>query len=257
MRPRIASRHRPRHIPVLHQPEICLGHVLGPRDPPRGHPSPDTLKHLLLPLIPKPPKGRVHRPRLHQVDPDRLQIEGQIAHHAMQPGRVRGDNGPVRLWPLRHAARRDDDGALRARAQIAAADLGDQQRREEAHLAGSLDLLERRVSQRHDAERVAGGEDDVLDAADLLEERGEVLLQRRLRQVAWEAAHVRAGIGGLQALDGGLYAGDGGGGDGHGGGAGEAGFGDGVANAGGAAYYQDVFVGELVVFLGRHSFCHS
>lgn len=61
---------------------------------------------------------------------------------------------------------------------------------------------------------------------------------------AWE--------GGLEALDGGIYAGGGGGGNGYRGGAGEGGFGDGVADAGGAAYYEDVFVGELVVFLGGH-----
>ena len=162
--PPISINHRARHVPIPHNIQITLRHVLGPPHLPSCAPALRAPQDRLPPLPRHTvPKRRQHRPRTHEVDPDGREVEREVPRHAVQARRVARDDGPVLVRLPAHGARRQGDGRAGAGVQVGGRVLGEQEGGVEADHGGALDVGERGVGELDGREGVAGRVDDVVE----------------------------------------------------------------------------------------------
>ena len=196
------------------------------------------------------PQLRLHRAGTDQIHADRLQIQRQIPHHAVQPPRVRGHDAPPGDGLFGHGTRRQGEGSGGTGTEVRDGVFGDEEGREEAHHARLLHLLECSFGERDDGQFVAGGVDDVVDSAYLLEKRLDVGFEGGGGgEVAGVAGHARRRLGrwiaGVESGDGGLDAGMRRGGEYDGAAILETGFRDAEAYAAAAADDEDAGAVQL------------
>lgn len=138
----ITINHTPTTIPILHNIQISLRHILRPANFPCRTPLLDPLHKPLQPNFRHAIPQRRHRsPRTYQIDPNRRQIERQIPRHAVQTRSIGSDHRPVFMRSLANAARGQGDGRSRAWVEMLFRMFGYQYRSEESNHTRLLYLL--------------------------------------------------------------------------------------------------------------------
>ena len=162
--PSIRINDRPGKIPIPHDIEITLRHILRPPNLPRRQPTLGILHEPpRRPLGNVYPQRRRHRPRTYQAHPQRRQIERQVPHHAVQARRVAGHDGPVLGRFTADGAARQADGRCGSGVEVLGRVLGEHERRVEADHGRFLYRFQRRVLELERGEVVAGRVDDVVE----------------------------------------------------------------------------------------------
>ena len=174
----------------------------------------------------------------------------------MEARRIRVDDRPARTRALRDGAGREREGRGGGFGQHSRSVFGDEGRGEEAHHAGGLERFQSQIIKGYHGERIARGDDHVVQLPAFREEAGDVALEAAgVAEVAGVARE--AGFGGRVGFqergDGGVDAGGLRGGEYDGGALFEDGFGGAVADPGRAADDEDAGGGELMGVFGRVS----
>ena len=126
----------------------------------------------------------------------------------MQTRRIGSHNDPVRHWSFGHNARGEGDGGGGGGGKGGAAVFSDEEGRDEADQAGLVDFFDGDIGNFHEAERVARGEDDVVEFSDFLEKGFDVPVDGvEGGKIAYVAVQARFGrrVGGQEAIDRGGY----------------------------------------------------
>jgi hypothetical protein len=199
--PRITGRHPSRHVPILHEPKVRLYDIIYLAHLSRR----ESLPPLLIQRFPLGrvhifPQIRFHTPRLHKINAHWLQFQRQAPYQPVQPCCIATYHGPVFNRPLGDAATRYRDAGRRPRGEVAGADFGDKEGREETQLSGLDEVLHSDVLERHRGELVARSEDDVVKGADFLEKSLDFGFDRGLGHIASIAGDVSVRIGFRKAL---------------------------------------------------------
>src|SRR6185437_1374361 len=213
-----------------HQVEVGSGNVLRLADATDRQDRADvTVERLAIARAHLPPQRCVHHARRYRIDADRCEFDRERAGQCIHGTADARWYGPARAWPQAGDAGCEHDRATGADVggRISHCGIG----APEADLEKLPRGVEPLVGQRGELHVLAGGEDEMIESTDAVEEHLDRVLGREVDDVTFTGRRQRA----ERAVDAGLPAGC----DDQGGALRGGGFGDRQSNSGSAAEYDD------------------